>query len=819
MGKSKVFIRENRINIFILIFLFTSIFVSFYYTTKQEFATVTITLWDPYDRVYTLFYDDPQTSGYPFSDKYIITEHEGQENISTIIFEVPSDKTRRLRLDIPKIAAENFTDIVYLYGIEIDSPSRNKTVSPEGLYFSFSTFPEAEKLLAEDCVILNFIAPTVIFEATKEIAFSNIIRKWNPEYTTILISCLFFSISLWVLVNSYISFERNVSIRYKNNLRRLILSLLTSMLILISIAIMQYKNCFLIFDWIKCHFIYSLLTFVTIFSIHYFVMDIIGFSVTTILISMITAIIAITNYIKIEYRGMPFLPVDLLLIGEVKSIVSGLNFKINSYIWVGVLILIVATIGFSYLSSKLMVNKHLTLKQHWKGILLKGVLLAVFITITYFSKIGISSSSFDPENDYSQKGIVVGFLSNVKTLISPHYNDYSKENILSISKKVQMTQRGQTSAIKPNIIMVMSESLWDIESLPNVRYEQEIFPTLNALKAGAISGTLLTSVYGGGTSITEFEVLTGFTKQFLPLEITPYYQLKCAVDEKFFSIAQYLKEQGYETMAMHPFIGTNYNWNNVYPNLGFNSFITSDDFKNPESKRSFISDSEMVNKMIDEYTKHLATSESPFFLFAVSVQNHPDYSEDRWSLDELINVEAPSLSENAVSGLKDLATGLYYSDLALKKLIDFFSNQTDPTIVILFGDHMSKVGNSAYEIFEDTGLISKSDAEFKKQYIEHRTPFVAWSNYNDLNLDVGVIGSSNLLPVVFNSYRLDRPLWFDFLYDVYKVSPGYSLNVVLHNNGTYSPDMSEEEKMTYRKYELLQYDYLYGEKYSSDLFK
>lgn len=132
---------------------------------------------------------------------------------------------------------------------------------------------------------------------------------------------------------------------------------------------------------------------------------------------------------------------------------------------------------------------------------------------------------------------------------------------------------------------------------------------------------------------------------------------------------------------------------------------------------------------------------------------------------------------------------------------------------------MSKVGNSAYEIFEDTGLISKSDAKFKKQYIEHRTPFVAWSNYNDLNLDVGVIGSSNLLPVVFNSYRLDRPLWFDFLYDVYKVSPGYSLNVVLHNNGTYSPDMSEEEKMTYRKYELLQYDYLYGEKYSSDLFK
>ena len=84
---------------------------------------------------------------------------------------------------------------------------------------------------------------------------------------------------------------------------------------------------------------------------------------------------------------------------------------------------------------------------------------------------------------------------------------------------------------------------------------------------------------------------------------------------------------------------------------------------------------------------------------------------------------------------------------------------------------------------------------------------------------MGLISSSFLLPSVFELYELNQPDWFHFLNDVKNICPGKSLNVVLHKNGTYSSTMTELEEEAYRKYELLQYDYLYGKQYGKDILK
>lgn len=184
----------------------------------------------------------------------------------------------------------------------------------------------------------------------------------------------------------------------------------------------------------------------------------------------------------------------------------------------------------------------------------------------------------------------------------------------------------------------------------------------------------------------------------------------------------------------------------------------------------------------------------------------------------LIDVEAENLSPNALSGLKDLATGLKMSDDALGDLVDYFKGNEEPTIIIQFGDHVSKIGESPHEIFEDTGVFSDISEDYEKQRIEYSTPFVVWSNYEEIDAELGSISSAQLLPAVFELYGLKQPLWFDFLNDVNEILPGLTLSVVAHTDGTYSSEMTEKESEIFQKYKLLQYDYLYGEQYGINLF-
>lgn len=50
----------------------------------------------------------------------------------------------------------------------------------------------------------------------------------------------------------------------------------------------------------------------------------------------------------------------------------------------------------------------------------------------------------------------------------------------------------------------------------------------------------------------------------------------------------------------HNISAVNYNRINVYPRLGFDKFIDQDDFSNPATVRTLISDKEMVRKMISD---------------------------------------------------------------------------------------------------------------------------------------------------------------------------------------------------------------------------
>ena len=66
---------------------------------------------------------------------------------------------------------------------------------------------------------------------------------------------------------------------------------------------------------------------------------------------------------------------------------------------------------------------------------------------------------------------------------------------------------------------------------------------------------------------TEFEFLTGTSMRML--SSTPYVALGKKLDV---SLVKPLEEQGYTTVAMHPYVPTNYNREVVYETMGFDRF-------------------------------------------------------------------------------------------------------------------------------------------------------------------------------------------------------------------------------------------------------
>ena len=74
-------------------------------------------------------------------------------------------------------------------------------------------------------------------------------------------------------------------------------------------------------------------------------------------------------------------------------------------------------------------------------------------------------------------------------------------------------------------------------------------PYIHSLQKNTKKGYLYVPVFGGGTSDTEYEVLTGNSKQFLPNGGIAY-QLYCGENE--YGLANTMEQEGYASTAMHP---------------------------------------------------------------------------------------------------------------------------------------------------------------------------------------------------------------------------------------------------------------------------
>ncbi len=357
------------------------------------------------------------------------------------------------------------------------------------------------------------------------------------------------------------------------------------------------------------------------------------------------------------------------------------------------------------------------------------------------------------------------------------------------AQEVLMCSDSGAAPDSPNIIVVMNESLADYDLVGELPLTEDILPYIHSMEENCIKGKALVSVFGGYTCQSEWEFLTGNSMAFLPVTAVPYNQF---INQPTASIAGSLAELGYDTIALHPYHGIEWNRDNNYPLMGFDTFITGEDFGDvteemletlPEDIdeslyfgdleyiRGFVSDSENYRKIMEI----METKESgkPSFIFNITIQNHGSYGYEG---DDFTETE---FCEGAEKSINQYLTVAHESDKAFEELITYFEEYPEDTIILMFGDHQPALDMPYETLFADP-----EDAVAVRE-ANYTVPYVMWANY-DVDWEAQEVTSLNYLSAILKENAgLPLDSWDTFRMKMMETYPAFNSYGAVDADGNY----------------------------------
>ena len=383
------------------------------------------------------------------------------------------------------------------------------------------------------------------------------------------------------------------------------------------------------------------------------------------------------------------------------------------------------------------------------------------VVASYFSNIA---------QGYENYGFIYGFSSSVVDRGMSKPNSYSKETIDQIQEKTESTKEKTADKKKqPNIICVLLESFCDPDEIKFLDYNRDPVPTFHKLEKKYSSGYLTVPVVGAGTANSEFEVLSGMSMQYFGTGEYPYKTILKKTDCE--STASVLKKLGYGTHAVHNNGGNFYSRVNAFSMMGFDTFTSKElmDIQTYTPNGSWATD----DILVDETIKTLDATDTPDFTYTITVGSHGDYpkeaviSNPKFTLNNMEDEETKNQWTYYINQLNEV-------DTFMKDLINKLSKRDEDTVVVFFGDHLPTMG------LEDSDMVSNDI---------YKTKYVTWNN---MGLE-----------------KEDADLY------AYQLMANITASVGIHEGTILGYHQTQVDSADYLdNFENLQYDLLYGERYS-----
>ncbi len=452
--------------------------------------------------------------------------------------------------------------------------------------------------------------------------------------------------------------------------------------------------------------------------------------------------LAITNGVILGFRTTPFTVTDLSLIDAGLSIIT-------NYMSIGKIILIIVSVIvvlIIFVLIFLFAPKHEEKISYKKSIAGLMLFVLIFLGTTniainrnwvaiYFGNLNYAYRDYGFPYCFINTWLNTGISMPGNYTVSSIIDIFSPEEQAKIAEEVAIVNEGATvNNQAPNILMLQMESFFDPTLMKGLSYSEDPIPHFRELKEKYSTGFLTVPSIGAGTANTEFEMLTGMRVRFFGPGEYPYKSV--LKDKTCESLSFELKQLGFKTHAIHNHRGVFYGRNNVFSNLGFDTF-TSLEYMNNVTKtpKNWARDMVLTSQILDA----LDSTEGKDFVYTISVQGHGQYPTKAYT-------EVPGIT---VEGTVDLGQKIafeYYleqiheMDEFLKSLTEELSDYDEKVVLVLFGDHLPSLNIS------DDDLVNGNVYE---------TEYVIWSNYPMKKQDKNVY-SYQLGAEVFGRLGIDQ---------------------------------------------------------------
>lgn len=525
------------------------------------------------------------------------------------------------------------------------------------------------------------------------------------------------------------------------------------------------------------------------------------------------------NHFKIMFRNEPFYPWDFSLAGEAGNIMSDINFVFEKYMIYAIIYVVVGLAGAILLD--IFVMKKLRIRYYKEAIIGAAAVLFMLLgfnqrfSLDYLKENNVYILSWEPLAGYQSYGFVYSFIRSAYDIQVEEPEGYGTETVERLTAEaVERTER-EKEGTRANVIVVMNEAYMDLDRAENLDFGRELTPIFNSLSAQYLSGRAMTSEYGGGTANSEFELLTSCSTYGLPAGLIAYMSY---VNGEMDSYLSYLNGQGYNTVALHPYLRRFFSRDKAYDILGFDAFHSEESFEGAERMRNqgYVSDMAITERIIAEYEAS-AEKGQPFFCHAVTMQNHAGYKPDEFGEETVrLQTDAP-ISDYDRSVIETYATCLTKTDAALGALVDYFEAVEEPTVIVFFGDHQPYFSDTP-NLLEAIGY-SKGSAE-ECTFMRQSTPYLIWNNMEETpthaEKDVSLY---HLIPYMTDVLELSRPAFHYFMDAQRALLPGVTRYVTLLPNGTKEVGLQGTAAEIFKDYWLIAYDNLIGSRYAEKIYQ
>ena len=285
-------------------------------------------------------------------------------------------------------------------------------------------------------------------------------------------------------------------------------------------------------------------------------------------------------------------------------------------------------------------------------------------------------------------------------------DNYTEEYIEEIIDEEHIAVDNFNNGLKPNVIVVMSESYADFRVFEELGVDDSYYEGFDKACAEGKSGIAITPTYASYTVRSEFELLFGLPVRGLNTPNMPQREL---ADREQPAFAQYYKNWGYKTAYVHPFQSSFYNRTNIYSDFGFDQMIFHDDIDNVtdftvpvDHFGTYVDDNTIFNQLLEL----VKTTNEPMYIHTTTMQNHQPYDQGEDPTDEIGNY----------------LQWIQHTNEGLTVFLDELKKLDEPTLVFFVGDHFPSLRGET-SVYNQLNITGENCSTLYEQ------KYFFWSNY------------------------------------------------------------------------------------------